>query len=86
MAVRVLSAKVPEELIAALNDVAAHRGMSRNAIVREALERLVAGKPDAGPTLAERQLAAARSTIRRELALRSEIPPARLPAAFRPRR
>lgn len=38
--------------------------------------------PDAGPTLTERQLAAARATIRRELALR-ELSAGRLPETFR---
>jgi len=78
VSVRVLTAKLPEELIAALDDLAADRGVSRNALVREALERIVEAG-DAGPTLEERRLATARATIRRELALRRALPPRRLP-------
>jgi metal-responsive CopG/Arc/MetJ family transcriptional regulator len=79
MTVRVLSAKLPEELVSAVDAVSAHRGVSRNALVREALKRLVSAVHDAGPTLEERRLTAARATIRRELALRRELPPDRLP-------
>ena len=44
MAQRVLTAKLPEELVVALDAVASGRDTSRNAVVREALEALVEGR------------------------------------------
>lgn len=44
MASRVLSAKLPEELIADLSAAAADQGLSRNALVRRALEAVTTGE------------------------------------------
>jgi hypothetical protein len=42
--VKVLTAKLPEELIEAVGDVAKRRGVSRNRLVQEALEAIVDGR------------------------------------------
>lgn len=44
MAVRVLSAKLPQELIDALGPAAEARGLTRNGLVREALEAVLEGR------------------------------------------
>lgn len=41
MAVRVLTAKLSEELIDELSSIAVERGTTRNALVREALEAII---------------------------------------------
>jgi len=42
--VKVLSAKLPEELVASLDAAAAEQGVTRNRLVREALEATVEGR------------------------------------------
>lgn len=49
---RISSFKLPEELDKALNDLARTRGISRSAIVREALEALLKGRRDSVTSLA----------------------------------
>lgn len=44
--VRVLSAKIPEELIAGIDAAAEARGVTRNRLVREALEAVIEGRVD----------------------------------------
>lgn len=58
-----LTAKLPEELIEAVGDVAERRGVSRNRLVHEALEAIVDGRIE--PWSAE-DIEATRHTMIRE--------------------
>ncbi len=64
---RVLSAKLPAELIDALDEEATRQGTSRNALVRRALEQAVAG--DLPLLDQERRFARAAARIAEERAL-----------------
>jgi len=67
--VKVLSAKVPEELIAGIDAAAEARGVTRNRLVREVLEAAVDGRVTflAEEEERSRRQQAAFETLRRQL-------------------